>query len=131
VSERAGWTDQICFYQLGKMPPVLIMADLPGYGHAVCGNGMQKQWKAMTRDYLGSRLSLCRCCVLVDCTRGLCDGDFSILKFLSEENIPWQIILTKCDLLTQEDLLKSIIIIENDLKEKKGIVSYNLKISFE
>ena len=34
VSERAGWTDQICFYQLGKKPPLLVLADLPGYGHA-------------------------------------------------------------------------------------------------
>ena len=34
ISERAGWTDQICFYQLGKKPPLLVLADFPGYGHA-------------------------------------------------------------------------------------------------
>jgi ribosome biogenesis GTPase A len=39
VSERAGWTDQICFYQLGKRPPLLNLADLPGYGHAVATIG--------------------------------------------------------------------------------------------
>ena len=117
VSDRAGWTDQICFYQLGKKPPILIMADLPGYGHSVSTPLMRANWKAMTRDYLSTRIVLSRCCVLVDCTRGLCDGDYSILKFLQQNGVIWQIVLTKCDLLTTIELAKCMTIINDDLKE--------------
>lgn len=115
VSDRAGWTDQICFYQLGKKPPVLIMADLPGYGHAITTPKIKLQWKNSTRDYLINRKVLSRCCVLVDCTRGLCQSDYSLIKFLAKNNIPWQIILTKADLLKTESLAKSILLVENDL----------------
>lgn len=116
VSDRAGWTDQICFYQLGKKPPILIMADLPGYGHSVSTALIRAQWKTMIRDYLSTRIVLSRCCVLVDCTRGLCDGDYSILKFLQQNGVPWQIVLTKCDLLTTIELAKCVTIINDDLK---------------
>lgn len=115
VSDRAGWTDQICFYQVGKKPPLLILADLPGYGHAVATSEDQKAWKLMTRDYLGHRVVLSRCSILVDCTRGLCSQDTSLIRFLNKAKIPWQIILTKCDLLSLEDLTKSIFCVERDL----------------
>lgn len=117
VSDRAGWTDQICFYQVGKRPPVLIFSDLPGYGHAVASAEDMKSWKNMTRDYLGNRIVLSRCCVLVDCTRGLCSQDHFLLKFLTKMEVPWQIILTKCDLLNEEQLANSLICIEKDLLE--------------
>ena len=35
VSDRAGWTDQIGFFQLGKKPPKITLVDFPGYGFAV------------------------------------------------------------------------------------------------
>lgn len=82
VSERAGWTDQVCFYQLGKRPPVLTMADLPGYGHAVATADEKRAWSEMGKDYLSTRAVLSRCCLLVDCTRGLCAADISWVKFL-------------------------------------------------
>jgi len=63
---------------------VLIFADLPGYGHAVATAEDMKSWKLMTRDYLGNRLVLSRCCVLVDCTRGICQHDISLVRYLTK-----------------------------------------------
>lgn len=121
VSERAGWTDQICFYQLGKKPPRLILADLPGYGHAITTPKIKLQWKNSTRDYLSNRKVLSRCCVLVDCTRGLCQSDYSLINFLAKNYVPWQIILTKSDLLTTELLARSMLIVQDDLNKKQLI----------
>ncbi len=121
VSDRAGWTDQICFYQLGKKPPIFILADLPGYGHAITTPKIKLHWKNSTRDYLYSRKVLSRCCVLVDCTRGLCQSDYSLIHFLAKNTVPWQIILTKSDLLTTESLAKSMLIVEDDLNKKNLI----------
>lgn len=117
ISERAGWTDQICFYQLGRKPPVLIVADLPGYGHAVATSDDKKQWKFMTRDYLGSRIVLSKCCVLVDCTRGLCAADRQMLLFLHRAGVPWHVILTKCDLLSPLQVAQSMMVVEQDLRD--------------
>ena len=87
ISDRPGWTDQICFYQLGKRPPLLILADLPGYGHAVANPTEIKIWNVMTRDYLRNREVLSLCCVLVDSTRGLCTHDSSLIKFLTKRGM--------------------------------------------
>lgn len=84
VSDRAGWTDQICFYQLCKKPPILTLVDFPGYGHAVATAKDKKLWKEMTKDYLKQRLVLSRCCILVDCTRGLCREDWTMLRYLTK-----------------------------------------------
>lgn len=115
VSDRAGWTDLICFYQLGKRPPRLILADMPGYGHAVASALEKKHWKAMVRDYVQTRPVLARCCVLVDCTRGLCGQDESFLRFLRAARIDWQVVLTKCDLLSSEELAQCVCVVEEDL----------------
>ena len=84
VSERAGWTDQICFYQLAKKPPIFTLADLPGYGHAVASPLDKRQWMLMNKSYLSSRPILSRCCILVDSTRGLCSADVGLAVFLSK-----------------------------------------------
>eukprot|EP01039_Chlorochromonas_danica_P001832 gene1832-2004_t len=115
VSDRAGWTDQICFYQLGKKPPIFTLVDLPGYGHAIAEVEQKKGWKVMIRDYLSNRPVLARCFVLVDCSRGLCDQDYTFLRFLYKRKIDWGILMTKCDLLSAEDLEKSRIVIAQDL----------------
>eukprot|EP00597_Dinobryon_sp_UTEXLB2267_P008574 CAMPEP_0170096720 /NCGR_PEP_ID=MMETSP0019_2-20121128/28766_1 /TAXON_ID=98059 /ORGANISM="Dinobryon sp., Strain UTEXLB2267" /LENGTH=122 /DNA_ID=CAMNT_0010318789 /DNA_START=111 /DNA_END=476 /DNA_ORIENTATION=+ len=44
VSDRAGWTDQICFYRLGKRPPIFTLADFPGYGFAVATDLDRRNW---------------------------------------------------------------------------------------
>lgn len=117
VSDRAGWTDQICFYMVGKKPPVMTLADLPGYGHAVASVVDKRQWTLMTRDYLSSRRVLSKCCVLVDCTRGICEEDHKMLRFLAKVGTPWQIILTKGDLLTVEQLAQSIEAVKQDVAQ--------------
>ena len=120
VSDRAGWTDQICFYQLGKKPPVLNLADLPGYGHAVARSQEIKRWKLMTRDYMQTRRVLSLCCIMVDCTRGLCGLDKSLVRFLQAEGVPWQVILTKGDLLSAHELAQALEIVQEDLSYVVG-----------
>lgn len=72
----------------------------------------------MTRDYLVTRAAtvLTKCCVLVDCTRGLCGGDRSLLRFLQQQAVPWQVVLTKCDLLPPLRVAQSLVVVEQDLR---------------
>jgi len=115
VSDRAGWTDLISFYMLGKKPPVLTLADMPGYGHAVASTEAKRAWKLMIKNYVQNRVVLCRCCVLVDCTRGLCGEDVRFLKFLQKYNVDWSVVLTKADLLSTELLAACLNAVRDDL----------------
>lgn len=101
------------------------MADLPGYGHAVTNADMKKHWKLMTRDYLSTRLVLSRTYILVDCTRGLCEGDISIIKYLAKAKREWAIIMTKADLLSVDALAKSMTIVENHITDALGVEYIN------
>jgi len=117
VSDRAGWTDAVFFYQLGKKPPVLTLADLPGYGHAVASVQQKRRWRDMTNDYFVSRRVLSLCCVLVDCVRGLCKEDQDLLRSLRAKRVPVKVILTKGDLLDEGDLARSHAVVVKDMQE--------------
>ena len=121
VSDRAGWTDLISFYMLGKKPPVLILADMPGYGHAVASTEAKRAWKLMIKNYVQNRVVLCRCCVLVDCTRGLCEEDVQLLKFLQKCHVDWILVLTKADLLSTELLASCLTAVREDLVQLRLI----------
>ncbi|CAN0476919.1 unnamed protein product [Ascophyllum nodosum] len=108
------------FYQIGKKPPVLTLVDLPGYGHAVATKNAMKGWLRMIKEYITTREELCSCCVLVDCTRGFCEEDRSLLRLLSRRNVPFQIVLTKADLLTPELLSTCIGLLRRDLSDVIG-----------
>ncbi len=108
VCDRAGWTDCVNFYRVGRKPPVMIFVDLPGYGHAAAATkALKRSWCHMIWSYLsGERKELFRCCVLVDCTRGLTDWDWNILNRLHKKGIEHQIVLTKCDMLDPDTLTR-------------------------
>lgn len=117
VSDRAGWTDLVCFYQLGKLPPVLNIVDLPGYGHAIANVKAVHDWSLMIRRYFTNRHVISRCCVLVDSCRGLCLGDKTLIRMLHKNGIQVQIVMTKADLLTVDLLAQSIAAVRHDVKE--------------
>ncbi|CAM9440000.1 unnamed protein product [Chrysoparadoxa australica] len=84
------------------------MVDLPGYGHAVASKSNKREWKRMIRSYLQERQLMCRCVVLVDSSRGLCDDDKSLLDFLERKGLEHQVVLTKADLMTPISLAQCI-----------------------
>ena len=94
-SSRSGRTSRTV--QAGRMPfliqvstsaPTLNLVDLPGYGHAVASLTQMRLWQRNTRRYLAERSVLARCCILVDATRGLCDEDIDLLRYMRDEQRP-------------------------------------------
>ena len=57
------------------------------------------------------------CYVLVDCTRGQCEEDKGLLRYLHRNKLRWQVLLTKSDLLRASDLAACIIAVDRDLQE--------------
>lgn len=42
-------------FQLGKRPPIVTLADFPGYGHAITSAMNKRMWNNMMKDYLKNR----------------------------------------------------------------------------
>jgi len=95
----------------------LILADLPGYGFAYASEERTKQWGDLMRSYLISRSGLKRMLLLIDARHGFKDADYNFLKSL-EPNVPMiQIVLTKCDLVSQDDLARRVVQVQQQLSD--------------
>lgn len=91
VSRRAGFTKTLNGFSISKK---LRLIDSPGYGEF----GEEKQGKAVL-DYLATRNLLRRVFVVVDGKEGFRDEDLQIIDHLILNGIPFEIILTKVDLI--------------------------------
>lgn len=94
VSKSPGRTQQINFFSLNN---TAILADLPGYGYAEVSKKMRKIWDRLILDYLCGRAQLKKSFILIDSRRGIKDIDKEVMDILDHNAVPYQIILTKTD----------------------------------
>ncbi len=101
VSITPGRTKQLNFFLLANR---LILVDLPGYGYAKAPKKEVASWNGLIRNYLRGRVNLQRVCVLIDGRRGILEVDVEMMKLLDEAAVSYQLVLTKADKLTEEEL---------------------------
>jgi GTP-binding protein len=99
ASNTPGRTRQINFFNLND---ALLLADLPGYGHAKASKTEIKAWNRFIRFYMKNRQELQRVVLLIDARRGIKDIDEEIMLFLDEMGVPYHIVLTKADQVKKE-----------------------------
>jgi len=114
VDTRAGWTMRLHFYWVrpsGLLDRAVngsdrgaVVVDTPGYGHAVGGTTELRHWRTLIDTYIGGSGSLQLALLLIDSTRGLCDADRRVLRMLYKRGVPTIAAITKCDLLTPDEL---------------------------
>ncbi len=100
VSRTPGRTQQLNFFDLGGR---LILVDLPGYGYAKAAKQSIDSWTELTRRYLRGRRELERVLVLIDARHGLKPSDLEVMEALDEAARPYQLVLTKADLIKASD----------------------------
>lgn len=132
--------------QSRKAKMSLILADLPGYGFAFTSEAKAAKWKELMQHYLLNRgKSLKRVLLLVDSRHGLKSADFEFLDNLQDavkavedqaklqqkkggkaggrqmarrqKLPPIQIVLTKCDLVKQQDLARRVVQVKQELSD--------------
>ncbi len=96
VSRTPGRTQQLNFFDLGGR---LILVDLPGYGYAKASKSKVEAWTELAQRYLRGRRDLERVLVLIDARHGLKDSDRAVMRALDEAARPYQLVLTKADLV--------------------------------
>jgi GTP-binding protein len=67
-----------------------------------------KAWTDLIHAYLQGRANLARVYVLIDARHGIKEADKPALELLRKAAVSHQIVLTKCDQLSQKDLAARI-----------------------
>lgn len=94
------------------------IVDLPGYGYARRGQKGQKQIKKIIEDYILEREQMTNLFVLIDSRLEPQHIDLEFMEWLGENGVPFSIIFTKADKLTNNQVQSSIKKYIKKLKEK-------------
>ena len=101
TSITPGRTRQINFFDLGGR---LILVDLPGHGYADAPKAAIKSWTDLVRRYLRTRAALRRVCLLIDSRHGIKEVDRPLMCMLDDSGVSYQVVLTKTDKASAEEL---------------------------
>lgn len=99
VSGTPGKTVTVNFYRAGD----IRLVDLPGYGYAR-NPSERERWSELMEGYFRSDRDIRLVFQLVDARRPATPDDVQMLEFLKYMNIPYVIVLTKCDKLNKTEL---------------------------
>src|SRR5580658_970411 len=115
TSSTPGRTRAINFFALHegaglkmKPKPVLIFADLPGYGYAKISKSISAEWPKFIEPYLAERETLALCVCLVDSNIPPQASDAQLIEFLTSAGRPFLVVGTKADKLSNNQLAKSV-----------------------
>ncbi len=128
VSKTPGCTRQLNFFLLDEQ---IYLVDMPGYGFAERGKKEISNWNRLILDYLGGRPRLRRIFLLIDSRHGLKDKDIKIMKLLDEKAVVYQIVLTKVDKVTSDELAAAVKSIESVSKKHPALHPVIIKTSSE
>ncbi len=101
TSKKPGCTQQLNFFMLDNK---FMLVDMPGYGYAKQSKTTIAGWSKTIQDYLGGRRNLMRIFLLIDSRRGVKESDEKIMELLDDKAVTYQIVLTKCDKSTGENI---------------------------
>ena len=80
------------------------IVDLPGYGYAKIGLNTREKLHKMITDYVLKREQLACLFVLIDSRHEAFEVDLDFIHFLGENQVPFALVFTKSDKVSQSDL---------------------------
>ena len=116
TSSKPGHTQSINYFLINNE---FYLVDLPGFGFAKTTKKMLLNWDKLITDFFKFSKHLRGVIHLVDIRRLLTGKDIFLIDFLSEFEIPFLIVLTKSDKLSNNGIKKSL----ETLKKKWNIES--------
>jgi GTP-binding protein len=79
------------------------LVDLPGYGFAKVSQAQRKSWQKMIEDYIRKRENLVTLFALIDSRHSPQEKDLKFMNQLGEWQVPFALIFTKADKVTQRE----------------------------
>ncbi len=117
TSSTPGRTRAINFFALHEgdtAKPLMVFADLPGYGYAKISKAISAEWPKFIEPYLAERAELALCICLVDSNIPPQPSDRQLISFLQEIGRPLTVVATKSDRLSNNTLGKSLAALRRD-----------------
>ena len=93
------------------------LVDLPGYGFAQIGKSGQQKLKQIIESYLLQRESLTNVFLLIDCRHEPQKIDIAFMEWLGENGVPFSIVFTKADKLSNRKLQENVATYKEHLAE--------------
>jgi len=113
VSSTPGKTVTINFYKVDK----IRLVDLPGYGYAKVPFEEKTRWSELMEGYFNSGRNIRMVFQLIDMRHKATDFDLSMLDFLSQMDIPFSVVLTKCDKLNKTEFANRLEALKCELSD--------------
>ncbi len=101
VSQTPGKTQALQFYLINDR---IYLVDLPGYGYARVPRAIAQSWGPLVTDYLEGSKHLRLIFLLLDVRREPTADDLRLVDWLHASPVPWQVVLTKVDKLSNMQL---------------------------
>lgn len=117
ASVTPGKTQLLNYFLINKN---WYLVDLPGYGYAKYSKTKRIDWMDTMQEFLTQRSSLKTVFILIDGSIEPQAIDFDFMQVLQEEQIPFEIIVTKTDKVNQKDLYKNTTTFQKLYKERFG-----------
>lgn len=106
TSGTPGKTRLINHFKITSAGSEWVLADLPGYGYAKVSKKDRAEFERMIREYLLRRESLIAAFVLIDGRHPPQKNDTDFMEWLGKKGIPFLIVFTKADKLTDTERAK-------------------------
>lgn len=113
VSSTPGKTVTVNFYRLDNVR----LVDLPGYGYAKVADRDRERWAELMEGYFRTDRNIKLCLQLIDMRHPATEFDISMLQFLSHFEIPYAVVLTKCDKLNKTEFTNRLDSLKDELGE--------------
>lgn len=117
TSSSPGHTQQLNFFDLADR---LMLVDLPGYGFAKASKSKIGAWSELIERYLRGRPTLVRVLVLIDARHGIKPNDEETMSSLDKVAVPYQLVLTKADLVKKPALARIVADTEAAIRRHVG-----------
>ena len=111
VSAVPGKTATINFYQVENAHFV----DLPGYGYAKVAKSEKHRWSELREGYFAQNRDLRLVVELVDMRHPPTALDIQMVEFLIAHELPFLVLLTKCDKLNKKERAERLLKIREEL----------------
>ncbi|KAL3667563.1 hypothetical protein V7S43_007117 [Phytophthora oleae] len=113
TSKTPGRTQQLHFLSVGGKKgslPDLSLVDMPGFGFATAPKKVVDEWHTLVGGYVEGRRgnNLKTTMLVVDARRGLGPADHDFMDFLHDLGALYQVVFTKVDAVTRNELEKQI-----------------------
>ncbi|MBQ2883753.1 MAG: YihA family ribosome biogenesis GTP-binding protein [Alphaproteobacteria bacterium] len=128
TSSTPGRTQQLNYFNLDDK---IYVVDLPGYGFAKAPKDIVKNWQQLINTYLVGRANLRRVFLLIDSRHGIKKIDTEIMDMLDKAAVTYQIVLTKIDKISSNQLDKVLLDTAKIVSEHTAAHTVVLKTSSE